>query len=179
MNTALLIIDVQHALCTGEEAAYDIDAVVARINTVSGKARAAGVPVVFIQHEETNGSLQYGTDGWQLYAPLTVHADSHRIRKTTPNSFHESTLQPLLQLHGIEQLVVCGLQSDYCVNSTVRGALAHGYPVTLVSDAHSTIGDGQLTAAQISANINAALQDIGTQGQRITLRPAVEVVFGA
>jgi len=176
MNTALLIIDVQHALCVGEEAAFDIEAVVERINTVSARARAAGVPVIVIQHEETNGSLQFGSEAWQLYAPLTVHADNPRIRKTAPDSFHQTELQALLQSRGVEQLVVCGLQSDYCVQSTVRGALAHGYPVTLVSDAHSTIDNGEQTAAEISAHHNAALSSIGPQ---VTLKPAAEVVFDA
>jgi nicotinamidase-related amidase len=63
MKHALLIIDVQQALCSGAEAAFGIDRVVDRINSVSTKARAAGTPVFIIQHKETDGSLQYGTEG--------------------------------------------------------------------------------------------------------------------
>ncbi|MBV8657033.1 MAG: cysteine hydrolase [Burkholderiales bacterium] len=178
MNTALLIIDVQHALCTGEEAAFDIEAVVERINTVSTKARAAGVPVVLIQHEETEGTMQFGSEGWQLHASLAVHSDDLRIRKTVPDSFHKTALQALLQSHGVGSVVICGLQSDYCVDSTVRGALAHGYPVTLVADGHSTLDNGVLTAAQISAHHNKTLRGIGSFGAGVTLKPAAEVVFG-
>ena len=87
MKHALLIIDVQQALCSGAEAAFDIDRVVDRINSVSTKARVAGAPVFLIQHEETEGSLHYGTEGWQLYERLAVQPEDIRVRKTTPDSF--------------------------------------------------------------------------------------------
>jgi hypothetical protein len=97
MKHALLIIDVQQALCSGAEAAFDIDRVVDRINFVSTKARVAGAPVFLIQHEETEGSLQYGTEGWQLYERLAVQPEDIRVRKTTHDSFHKTELQSLLQ----------------------------------------------------------------------------------
>jgi nicotinamidase-related amidase len=87
MKHALLIIDVQQALCSGAEAAFDIDRVVDRINAVSTKARVAGAPVFLIQHEETEGSLQYGTEVWQLYERLAVQPEDIGVRKTTPDSF--------------------------------------------------------------------------------------------
>lgn len=52
MTTALLIIDVQQALCAGEYQCFEIDRVIATINDLSQRARDAGVPVVLIQHEE-------------------------------------------------------------------------------------------------------------------------------
>ena len=66
MTTAVLVIDVQQALCIGDEVAFDIIGVVERINTVGTKARAVGAPVVFVQHEEADGPFKFGSDGWQL-----------------------------------------------------------------------------------------------------------------
>ena len=151
MKTALLIIDVQQALCTGDYAAFDIDRVVDRINAVASQARAAGAPVVLIQHED-DGPLRFGTAGWQLYERLAVRPEDIRLRKTATDSFHRTELQALLQSRDVGQLVVCGLQSEFCVDSTVRGALARGYPVVLLADAHSTMDNGVLSAAQISAH---------------------------
>lgn len=51
MKTALLIIDVQQGLCEGEHSAFESADVISRINRVSAKARAAGIPVIFIQHD--------------------------------------------------------------------------------------------------------------------------------
>lgn len=177
MTTALLVIDVQEALCAGEWAAFDIDNVVDRINAITARARAIGAPVIYIQHEEPDSPLAAGAEGWQLYARLAAQPGDPRVRKTATDSFHKTELQAVLQAHGVDRLVVCGLQSEFCVDSTVRGALAHGYPVTLVADGHSTVDNGVLTAAQISAHHNATLANVGSFGPRVTPVPAAAVHF--
>jgi nicotinamidase-related amidase len=176
MNAALLVIDVQHALCNGDDAAFEIAAVIERINAVAARARAAGVPVFLIQHEDS-GPLQHGTPGWQLDARLSAQPDDIRVRKTATDSFHHTELQALLQARGIDKLVVCGLQSEFCIDSTVRRALALGYPVLLVSDAHSTIDNGVLSAAQISAHHTTTLSHVDSYGPRVTPVPADQVRF--
>src|SRR5438105_5432261 len=77
MKSALLVIDVQKALCSGEGAAFDIEAIIERINRVSGAARAIGAPVVLVQHEDED-SLGFGTEGWQLDERLAVRPEDHR-----------------------------------------------------------------------------------------------------
>lgn len=168
MKSALLIIDIQRALCSGEWAAFDIDRVIQRINGVSAKARAAGLPVVLIQHEESEGPLQFDSEGWQLADGLVTHADDLRVRKTATDSFHATELHALLQQRGIEHVIVCGLQSEFCVDSSVRGALALGYAVSLVTDAHSTVDNGVLTAAQISAHHTVTLANVSSYARRVT-----------
>ena len=176
MTTALLVIDVQHLLCNGDEAAFDIKRVIERINGVAAKARAAGAPVFVIQHED-NGPLRHGGNGWQLDARLSVQPDDLRLRKTACDSFHHTELQALLRARGVERLVVCGLQSEFCVDTTVRRALALGYPVVLVSDAHSTLDNGVLTAAQIAAHHTTTLAHLESFGPRVTPVAAAEVRF--
>jgi len=174
MTSALLIIDVQHALCHGTDAAFDIEAVINRINSVSAKAHAAGVPVILIQHEDQD-TLPWGTDAWQLDARLGLRDTDLRVRKTACDSFHHTDLQEVLTSRGVDRLMVCGLQSEFCVDTTVRAALARGYPVTLVADGHSTVDNGVLTAAQISAHHNTTLASLRSFGPRVTAIPAAEV----
>jgi len=179
MKSALLIIDVQQALCTGKWAAFDIDPVVDRINGLAAKARAAGTPVFLVQHEETEGMLQFGSKGWQLYERLAVKPDDIRIRKRASDSFHGTELHALLKARGVGEVVVCGLQSEFCVDSTVRRALSLGLPVVLVSNAHSTMDNGLLSAAQISAHHNTTLGNIGGYEHIAKAATAAEVRFGA
>ena len=87
MNTAVLVIDVQQGLCEGDGAAYDCAGTIARINRVARRARAAGAPVIFIQHESRSGYLEYGSSAWQLASGLEAHSTDLRVRKTTPDSF--------------------------------------------------------------------------------------------
>jgi nicotinamidase-related amidase len=178
MSSALLVIDVQNALCTGRWRAHDIDAVVSRINQVARTVRAAGGLVVFIQHEEDHDLMRYGSEGWQLYSKLVVNDGDLRVRKTACDSFFKTELRKILMQHEVDKLLVCGLQSEFCVDSTVRGALAQGYPVTLISDAHSTLDNGVLSAVQISAHHNATLSNISSFGPPVTCIPAHELRIG-
>ncbi|MFM7461349.1 MAG: cysteine hydrolase family protein [Burkholderiales bacterium] len=175
MTTALLIIDVQRALCSGKYKAFNAERVVERINQVSNKARAAGAPVVIIQHESQGGVLDYGTGGWNLADGLEVKPTDLYVRKCATDSFHNTNLQALLHARGVTHLVICGLQSEFCVDTTTRRALALGYPVTLVSDGHSTVDNGVLSAAQISAHHNETLANITSFGPRVTATPAGEI----
>lgn len=179
MTTALLVIDLQRAMCAGEYAMHDIDAVTDRINALAERARAAGAPVLLIQHEEAEGPLQHEAEGWQLSERLATHPADVRLRKTAPDSFHRTELQRLLQARGVSRVVVCGLQSDYCIDSTTRGALAHGYPVVLAADAHATMDNGVLSAAQIVAHHNATLANMSSFGPRVEVKPAAEIRFDA
>jgi len=179
MKTALLVIDVQQALCSGEEAAFDIERVIESINTLSAAARAAGVPVVLIQHEEDDGPLKFDTAGWQLTRGLVTAPADLRVRKTASDAFHRTELQALLEARGVDRLIVCGLQTEYCVDTTVRRALALGYPVTLVADAHSTLASPVLSAAQIIAHHNTTLQHMTSFGPRVSVVAAADVRLDA
>lgn len=83
MSTALLIIDVQQALCSGPYEAFNAGQVIERINLVARKARAAGAPVVVIQHESPTGPLAQGTDGWKITSGLDAQPGDISIRTLT------------------------------------------------------------------------------------------------
>lgn len=177
MNTAVLVIDVQQGLCEGDDAAFASAETIARINQVSTKARAAGRPVIFIQHESNDGALVHASAGWQLAHGLEALPTDLRVRKTAADSFHRTALQDLLQQHGIDALVVCGMHTEFCVDTTTRRALALGYPVTLVEDAHTSSGNAALSAPQVIAHHNITLSNIGSFGPRVRLVAAAALRF--
>lgn len=176
-TTAILVIDVQTVLSTGTYAVHDAANVIARINGVTQQGRAAGASVVLIQHEEVEGTMQHGSAGWQLAAELQQQPDDIRLRKSGSDAFHHTTLEALLKERGVQRLVICGFQSDFCVDSTTRRALALGYEVLLVADGHATLDNEVLTAAQISAHHNATLANLGSYGPRVRPVVAAEVSF--
>lgn len=172
MTTALLIIDVQHALCHGEYAGFEADRVIRNINSVSHRVRESGGLVIAIQHESPSGALVYKSDGWKLANGLVTTPNDIFIRKTATDSFHNTELHAVLQKHAVNHLIVCGLQSEFCVDTTIRRALTLGYPVTLIADGHTTMDNGVLTAAQISAHHNETLSNITSFGPRVVAVPA-------
>jgi nicotinamidase-related amidase len=166
MNTAILVIDVQQGLCEGEGAAFDCKGTISRINGVTRKARQVGAPVIFIQHESKSGYLEYGSTPWQLANGLEVESTDTKVRKTTPDAFLRTELEAILRSHGIENVVVCGMHSEFCVDTTTRRALALGFPVVLVSDAHTSAGNAAISAQQVIAHHNATLTNISSFGPR-------------
>lgn len=175
MTTALLIIDVQQGLCSGEYEVFESRRVIDRINLVSAKARRAGIPVVVIQHESAGGPFRRGSEGWRLADGLVIEAGDLHVHKKATDSFHNTELKQVLDERGVDRLIICGLQSDFCVDTTTRRALALGYPVTLVSDGHSTLDNGVLSAAQISAHHTVTLVNIESFGPRVTPQTAAEL----
>lgn len=180
MKQALLVIDVQRGLFDTAPRPDEADAMVDRINALAARARAAGVPVVFVQHEEPPPSeLAHGSPGWCLERRLVVESTDAHVRKTTPDSFLRTDLGALLERWGTEQVVVCGYASEFCVDTTTRRAAALGYPVVIAADAHTTHDKPHATAAQIRAHHNATLPAIGSFGRPIVARAAADIAFAA
>ncbi len=132
-NTALLVIDVQAGVM---DASIRSDEVIDNINTLVDKARAADVPVVWIQHESED--LPLNSAKWQLAAGLKPDDAEPHVGKKYGDSFEDTNLELVLKDLGVSHLVVSGAQTDACVRSTLHGAVARGYDAVLVSDAHTT-----------------------------------------
>jgi len=179
MKSALLIIDVQRALFDTDPPPFEAVQVIERINRLSEQARSAASPVIFIQHENPQGSLLYGSEGWQLEPGLLICEGDHIVRKTTPDSFLRTKLQALLEHAQIGQLVICGYASEFCVDTTTRRAAALGYPVTLAADAHTTQDKAHASGAQIRAHENATLADITSFGPPICAQQTSDICFSS
>jgi nicotinamidase-related amidase len=133
-QSALLVIDVQNGAVAG---APRRDDVIANINALIGKARADGVPVIWVQHSD-DGPLLQGSENWQ-YVPELAREDAEPlVHKRYGDSFEDTELETLLAARGVGHLVVTGAQTDACIRCTLHGAFTRGYDVTLVGDAHTT-----------------------------------------
>ncbi|WP_118184214.1 cysteine hydrolase family protein [Paraburkholderia phosphatilytica] len=177
MTSALLVIDFQNGLIATDPPPGDAANVTARINALTSQAREAGVPVVFILHEDEE--LVRDTHAWQLLDTLEMEPDDHLIDKRTCDSFLGTELEPLLKRLGVNQLVVCGYATEFCVDATVRSAVAHGYPVTIVADAHTTHDKPHADAASIRRHHNVTLANIDSYGVPIVAIPADQIDFRA
>ncbi len=132
-NTALMVIDVQNGVVAD---AHQRDAVVANISTLVAKARGEGVPIVWVQHSDEN--LEEGTDAWQYVPELARQESEPLVHKSFGDSFEDTDLEEVLARAEVGRVVVAGAQTDACIRSTIHGAFARGYDVTLVGDAHTT-----------------------------------------
>ncbi len=175
-NSALVVIDMQRDVVGN---AYDVERVVANINTLVDKARAEDVPVIWVQHSDDD--LPQDSEGWQYIAELERNDDEPLVHKHYGDSFEETDLESLLAARQVGRLVVTGAQTDACVRSTLHGALVRGYDATLVADAHTTEDmrewGGPLAPDQAIAYTNMYWKWSEAPGRKGGTVPAAEVDF--
>jgi nicotinamidase-related amidase len=179
MNTesVLLIIDVQVGIIEGFHA-YRAREVLDQINKLLAKARASNTPVIYVQHDgEAGHPLEVGSSGWEIHPDIKPREGDLIVRKRASDSFFETTLQRELEARGIKELLIVGCMTEYCVDTTSRRAISMGYNVTLIGDAHTTVDNKLLTAAQIIGHHNALLDGFDAGTHAITVRSANEVTF--
>ena len=126
-KAALMVIDVQNDVVAR---AWKRDDVVRRIAFLADRARAEGVPVIYVQHH--GDGLPQGSDGWQIVDEIAPRDGEAVIAKKYPDAFEGTDLEETLTNLGISHLVITGAQTDACVRSTTHRALAEGYDMTLV-----------------------------------------------
>jgi len=175
-RTALLIIDAQVGLLAS---AYRRDDVVTHITNLITKARATGTPVFYVQHEsdEEGSPLTVAAPGWLIHPALTPQHTDLVVHKRSSDSFYETPLQEELDAKGVAHLIVAGLRTEMCVDTTSRRAVSLGYDVTLVADAHTTTDSATLTAAQMIAYHNEILDDFGNDAHVVIVKDARTIVL--
>jgi nicotinamidase-related amidase len=171
-DTALLVIDVQPGV-VGE--AYHLDEVLNNINLLLDRARTSGTPVIYVQHNEP--AMQPGTPLWQIHTAIAPRDGEPAVQKESPDSFHDTRLQAELEARGIKRLVITGAQTQLCVDTTARRAVAQGYDVLLASDAHTTDDSATLPAEKIIAFYNDTLNGFWAGEHIVRVKPASEIHF--
>src|SRR5215469_16311437 len=101
-QTALLIIDMQiDSFEVQGNPTYREAELLANIGELSRKAHAAGIPVIYIQHQEKSGSLVAGTRGWQILPELAPSEHDLVVPKYAEDAFLATTLEEVLRARAI------------------------------------------------------------------------------
>ncbi|MFW0754695.1 cysteine hydrolase family protein [Pseudomonas sp. H11T01] len=158
-HPALLIIDMQVGLFDGPEKPHDGERVLANINQLISKARLTGAPIFAVRHTGPQGSpIASGNPLWQLLPTLELDSSVDTLfDKTRPSCFFGTPLTDQLTAGGINELVIVGMKTQFCIDTTCRVAVELGFQPTLVADAHTCMNTPALPAAAIIEHHNATL----------------------
>ncbi|MFC6201718.1 isochorismatase family protein [Lactiplantibacillus nangangensis] len=143
ISDVLLVIDMQNGL--SDTVGYA--AILKRINQRLTVYHTNHRPVIFMQH--TDDELVYGSWNWQLAADLQRHATDRVILKNHSDSFYETGLTDYLRHLSAETVEVCGLQTEYCVDTAIRVGHSRGFKMVTLTGHSTTYDANGLTAAQI------------------------------
>ena len=177
-SPALLVVDVQVGVMRD---AWDSARIIRNVCRTVERARAEGVPVLWVQHASEN--LPQGSEQWQLVPELVPAQGEPILHKQFNSSFEQSALEEELARLGTTHLVLAGAQTNWCIRATAYGALERGYDLTLVKDAHTTetmqLGDGvKVEAADVVHELNIAMTWLSYPGRKNGTATAEEVSFG-
>ena len=156
---ALLVIDVQEGLFSipGLEM-HEPTQFLSRVSQLIARARSSSIPVIYTQYcGPPGGPLESGSIGGRIHSAIAPSAGDLVIKKDDSDAFLRTELQAELENLSVTTLVVCGMQSEFCVDSTCRSAYGLGYEVRLVRDAHTTANSPSLSAEQIIEHHNETL----------------------
>ena len=155
---ALLILDMQVGLLHGPDKPRAGEALLETLNSLLSKARSAGAPVFLARHIGPPGSpIEPGSALTQLVPELVLEGDEVIFEKSRPNAFAKTDLAKQLQALGVEGVVITGMKTQYCVDSTCRAARDLGFDAVLIADGHTCSDTPALKAEQIVAHHNATL----------------------
>ena len=161
-DVALIVVDMQNWFCKDEPGVErppgrgieNFQAAVPGCVALVDAARAAGHPVIFTRYvhlfdnadekplsgrratlPERAKGLREGTWGIELIDEFAARPDEFVIDKSRPSSFYGTRLEPLLTAKGIKSVIICGVTTNICVETTARDAHQRGYDTYVVEDA--------------------------------------------
>lgn len=160
MKSALLVIDVQANMFEDGAAVHDAHKILETAGRMITQARVFQVPVIYVQHNGQPGDPdEPDSPGWHIHDRISPQEGDIVIQKHTPDAFHDTPLESILNDSEINRLIVMGVQTENCISSTCHHARIAGYAITLIRDGHSTFDTDLLNAVQIIAHYNDILGD--------------------
>ena len=176
-RSVLLVVDFQVGVV---QDAWDAPRIVGNIARAVERARAQGVPVLWVQHEDDD--MPRGSPQWQFAPELVPAADEFRIYKRHNSAFEGTPLEAELARLGATHILLAGAMSTWCIRTAAYATLERGYDLTLVSDGHTTSdidrGNGTVVAAEdIVDELNVAMTWQDYPGRKSATAKAAEIAF--
>ena len=147
-KTALLVIDMQ------EHFSMLANIIIERVQSLIEACRFSAIPILFTRHGHKNPdddggllvqwwgeAIQYGSPDWEIVCALQPREQDTIIDKNRYSAFYQTNLDVLLKERGITDLIICGLLTNCCCETTARDAFMRDYRVFFLSDATTTVAE--------------------------------------
>lgn len=146
---ALIVIDLQNGVCHGSKPIANLNKLIKKVNQRIEKYWSHDKSVIFIQHNDQQ--LVRDSVAWALLPTINSYPEAYYVQKTHANAFYKTKLQALLITNNIESLEICGAQTEYCVDATIKMAHGLGYQIQMKKGLSTTFDNEFMTANQTIA----------------------------
>ncbi|GAA5416130.1 peroxyureidoacrylate/ureidoacrylate amidohydrolase RutB [Paraliobacillus ryukyuensis] len=153
---ALLVVDVQTGLVNDE--LYNKEMVIQNIKMLIATARKSSIEVIYVRHDDGEGeTLAHGTDQWKIYHEITPNVDEKIVDKKYNSAFFKTDLKSCLDKKHIDTLIVTGMQTEYCMDATVKSAFDSEYEVIIPEQTNSSADNAFLSGKNLYAFYNFSI----------------------
>ena len=142
----LLVIDIQKGITN--ERLYNFDHFIQNTVRIINTARQNKVEVIYVQHDDGKGSgFSVGDEDFEIASQVTPHEGEKVFVKTINSCFGNKELTEYL--NGEDSLMIIGLQTNFCIDASVKSAFERGFHVIIPAETNSTFSndymDGETT----------------------------------
>lgn len=140
----LIVMDMQKALLDND--LYNLKGLMENVVKVITAARENKVEVIYVQHDAGAGTgFSVGDEGFEIADEVAPHEDEKVFVKTVCSSFSNKDFAAYLEEAKDEDLMIVGLQTNFCVDATVKSAFERGYYVVIPEETNSTVDNPYMT----------------------------------
>lgn len=144
-NKALLVVDVQTALVL--EKPFAVEEVISNIKSLLKICRENDVEIIYVRHNgEVDTELEPNTDGWSIYNEIKPIGNEKIINKNFNSAFRGTELKEYLDKKGIQELILTGMQTEYCIDATCKVAFEYGFKVIIPEMTNMTFNNEYMSA---------------------------------
>lgn len=141
----LLVVDTQK-LITNKNL-YQFDLFESRVKELIKQARNHHIEVIYVRHDDGLGSeLTKGTEGFEIYDGFKPNEGELIFDKTVNSAFYGTGLLEYLREKKEDTIIVVGLQTDYCIDATIKCGFEHGFKMIVPAHTNSTFDNNYMSA---------------------------------
>lgn len=140
----LLVVDVQK-LITNDQL-YNFSSFINNVKKLIQVARENNIEVIYVRHDDGIGTaLTKGEEGFEIYDQIKPQSDEKVFDKTVNSPFKDTGLLEYLNNRLVKEIIITGLQTEYCIDASVKCAIEHGFNVIVPANGNTTIDNDYMS----------------------------------
>ncbi|MCR5053879.1 MAG: cysteine hydrolase [Lachnospiraceae bacterium] len=133
----LLVIDIQKGIT--DERLYDYEGFINRTSRIISASRDKGVEVIYVQHDDGPGTgFSIGDEEFEIADAVAPKSDEKIFVKIVNSCFGNKELAEYLDKQEDKSLMIVGLQTNYCIDASIKSAFDRGFKVIIPEGTNST-----------------------------------------
>ncbi|MGN2338758.1 cysteine hydrolase family protein [Clostridium cagae] len=143
----LLVVDTQK-LITNENL-YKFNKFVSNVEKIIATARQNNIEIIYVRHDDgAENELTKGTEGFEIYEKFIPSKEEKIFDKKVNSAFKDTGLLEYLISKGEKDIIIVGLQTDYCIDATIKCGFEHGFHMIVPAYSNTTVENKFMSAEQ-------------------------------